>query len=268
MLCKNCGKELKENERFCSACGAQQPEATAEQAAPAEANPEPQTQLENVASTQPLEQPSIQVLGNKEQAVLPRSKKSKKRLLAIASSVAVVVGIIVCVIIAVVKPHTGKNSAPRSEVMPSEQEESESATEVITNRPTDSEITDILSKKQLSFNGFSISIGEAVNNCMKNYEVTIISIAENESEALQIFDKSTIDNYKTKFDLNNVFVAVVSGDLILVQDLPYYTEYQKSAVFCILPFDENGNHVDEWDTVMSTKEFSNSARQYLYGEMF
>ena len=76
------------------------------------------------------------------------------------------------------------------------------------------------------------------------------------------------NNYRKKFDLNNVYLAVVSGDLMLVPDMPYYTEYQKAAVFCIFPFDEDGNHVQEWDSVMTTNEFSSSAQQYMYSQMF
>ena len=135
-------------------------------------------------------------------------------------------------------------------------------------KPTSSELTGILSNKNLTFNEFSISIGEAVNNCIKNYKVTFITLAENENEALVTFDESLINNYRKKFDLNNVYLAVVSGDLMLVPDMPYYTEYQKAAVFCIFPFDEDGNHVQEWDSVMTTNEFSSSAQQYMYSQMF
>ena len=133
-------------------------------------------------------------------------------------------------------------------------------------RIDDDTLIEMLMTHPLKLNEFTMTFGEAIENCIRNYEITVLTLTENESEKTVEIEDSLIKQYENKYDLNNCYLVVVAGDLILVPDLPYYTKYQKS-VYCIFPFDEKGNHVED-DTIRSTDDFQTSAQQYLFKQMF
>ena len=268
MFCTKCGKEIENDSCFCCYCGT--PVLPAEpiiQVPTIEAQTQSGTQL-SIQSQMPLTvEPVMSQCESEGQAALPFPKKSVKKPVIIASVVVTIMGIIVFTIIAFVKPRAKE---AYSYVTPSRQEETTYTENAAINKPTTTELTEILSKLKLTFNstGLSISVGEAVNHCIKDYEISFITLDENEHEKVIGFNESLIDNYKKNFNLDNVYLAIVAGDVILAMDVPYYTEYQKTAVFCILPFDENGNHIQEWDSVNTSTEFASSVQQYMYSQMF
>jgi len=95
MFCKNCGKELADNERFCSQCGAAQEETTIKQEPVAEPVAEPVT--EPVAEETVVEAP---VQEEPQWELAQSAPKSKKKLLswlipvvAVVTAAAIAIGI-------------------------------------------------------------------------------------------------------------------------------------------------------------------------------
>lgn len=141
MICKNCGKEIADNSRFCTLCGAKQDEQSApvQQTAPVqnetpvsnevppqgtapvsnEVPPQGTAPFENQAPVQPVVDPAGQPTGVPYQPTAPVAKKFDFKkylpmLIAIAGGVVAVI-IVICVVVNIVSNSGVKGVVNRME---------------------------------------------------------------------------------------------------------------------------------------------------------
>lgn len=129
MICKNCGKEIADNSRFCTLCGAKQDEQSApvQQTAPVqnetpvsnEVPPQGTAPVENAVPTQATVDPAGQPTGVPYQPTAPVAKKFDFKkylpmLIAIAGGVVAVI-IVICVVVNIVSNSGVKGVVNRME---------------------------------------------------------------------------------------------------------------------------------------------------------
>ncbi len=136
-------------------------------------------------------------------------------------------------------------------------------TEPAPRRLSDEYVVTIFAEEMIEISDFyKISVDEGVNALVKNYSVTCVCLADDQSAAEKIFNKSYLDTYRDEYDLNNVYYCEVTGDLMLNPDIPYYTDRQ-TVVYCIMAFDEKGNLIEGSDTLSISNDFQTSLLVYM-----
>ena len=93
----------------------------------------------------------------------------------------------------------------------------------------------------LKFNNgmFSIHLDELVRKAVGNYNIEFVHGEEAIKEGY--LNKSDLGS---NIDVNDVYYVVVSGDVMVNPELPYYTIYTNSAIKGWIQFDANDNPID------------------------
>lgn len=83
---------------------------------------------------------------------------------------------------------------------------------------------------------FSMGIGELVNRAVSNYDLEFIPGEE-------AIEKGYIkkSEFGSDVDINYVYYVVVSGDVMVNPEIPYYTTYYDTAIKGWMLFDESDN---------------------------
>ena len=95
-------------------------------------------------------------------------------------------------------------------------------------------LDDALSNVTYRYSMFSISVGELVNQAVKNYKITYYTGEEAIRKGL--VKKSEIGS---SVDIDFLYYAVISGDVMMNPQIPYMTQYDEKAVIAWMIFNEN-----------------------------
>ncbi len=92
---------------------------------------------------------------------------------------------------------------------------------------------------------FSISVGELLRKAVSGASV----IYYNGDEMIEhgICEEGDID---ASIDKNNVYYAIVSGEVMQNPDIPYMTQHEEKAMIVLMVFDENQN-LETYDIQLS-----------------
>ncbi len=92
---------------------------------------------------------------------------------------------------------------------------------------------------------FSISVGELLRKAVSGASV----IYYNGDEMIEhgICGEDDID---ASIDKNNVYYAIISGEVMRNPDIPYMTQHEEKAMIVLMVFDENQN-VESYDVQLS-----------------
>ena len=96
---------------------------------------------------------------------------------------------------------------------------------------------------------FSISMGNLIPNSMENYSIQYYT-GEDAIEKGYISQK----DFGSSVDINNVYYAVVSGNVMVNPEIPYLTNYVEGAVKTSMIFDDNGQLISANVTLCNNLE--------------
>ena len=89
---------------------------------------------------------------------------------------------------------------------------------------------------------YSIEVGVLVNSCIANYEIAYYTPLEAVEKGYIRSDLSVVTDEELQ---ENTYIACVSGDVIVYQDMPEWAVNTPEALVVILSYDNDGNLLED-----------------------